>query len=250
MSERLNMADAKDYWFGGNLTVYAGIGPNSTVVALPAQEVDRGLIYLDKLIACNSYEAAEALYHAFKNDPAAPKLIPRIIDPLNDYEYIEILFTDYLNKMGIAEEKHLNYVDQEMGLRDFMDDFYKGDWLPHEYDDNYRELAEHIVRTKVPFVWSEALPYLDDNGLFGGCRNAERWTDAWMPVEITTAIGVPDTGYGIDYFEAEYIYPSLDKLVAEMEKHRFKVLIGKENFRRLYSGGLFEISERDLNHEQ
>lgn len=55
------MADTKDYWFGGDLTVYADIGPNSTVVALPSQEVDRGLIYLDKLIACESYEASEEL---------------------------------------------------------------------------------------------------------------------------------------------------------------------------------------------
>jgi hypothetical protein len=232
MSERLKMADAKDYWFGGDLTVYADIGPNSTVVALPAQEVDRGLIYFDKLKACNSYEAAEDLYHEFKNDPGAPKLIPRIIDPLNDYEYIGILFTDYLNKMGIAEEGHLNYVDQEMGLRNFMDEFYKGDWLPHEYDDNYRELAEHIVRTKVPFVWSEALPYLDDNGLFAGCRNAERWTDAWVPIEITTAIGVPDTGYGIDYYEAEYIYNDMEKFVNEFNKFDVEVQIGNQKLTR------------------
>lgn len=222
------MADAKDYWFGGDLTVYADIGPNSTVVALPAQEVDRGLIYLDKLKACNSYEAAEDLYHAFKNDLRAPKLIPRIIDPLNDFECIEILFTDYLNKLGIAEVEHLNYVDQEMGLRNFMDEFYKGDWLPHEYDDNYRELAEHIVRTKVPFVWSEALPYLDDNGLFAGCRNAERWTDAWVPIEITTAIGVPDNGYGIDYYEAEYVYNDREKFVNEFNKYGVEVQIGNE----------------------
>jgi hypothetical protein len=235
MSERLKMADAKDYWFGGDLTVYADIGPNSTVVALPAQEVDRGLIYLDKLKACNSYEAAEDLYHEFENDPRAPKLIPRIIDPLNDYEYIGILFTDYLNKMGVAEEEHLNYVDQEMGLRNFMDEFYKGDWLPHEYDDNYRELAEHIVRTKVPFVWSEALPYLDDNGLFAGCRNAERWTDAWVPIEITTAIGVLDTGYGIDYYEAEYVYKDIENFVSECHKHGFKVILGDPKLKRLIS---------------
>lgn len=224
------MADAKDYWFGGNLTVYADIGPNSTVVALPAQEVDRGLIYLDKLKACNFYEAAEDLYDEFKNDLAAPKLIPRIIDPLYDYEYVDMLFTDYLNKMGIAEEEYLDYVDQEMGLRNIMNEFYKGDWLPHEYDDNYRELAQHIVRTKVPFVWSEALPYLDDNGLFAGCRNAERWTDAWVPIEITTAIGVPDTGYGIDYYEAEYVYKDMEKFVTEFNYHDIRVLIGNQKF--------------------
>jgi hypothetical protein len=227
------MADAKEYWFGGDLTVYAGIGPNSTVVALPAQEVDRGLIYLDKLKACNTYEAAEGLYHAFKNDPCAPKLIPRIIDPLDDFEYVDILFTDYLNKMGVAKEEHLNYVDQEMGLRNLTDEFYKGDWLPHEYDDNYRELAQHIVRTKVPFVWSEAPPYLDDNGLFAACRNAERWTDAWVPIEITAAIGAPDTGYGIDYYEAEYVYNDIEKFVNEFSKHNIKVVLSDLKLKRL-----------------
>ena len=228
------MEAAKDFWFGGDLTVYAHIGPNETIVALPAQEVDRGLIYLDKLKACSSYEAAEDLYHEFKNDLGAPKLIPRIIDPLHDFEYIDILFIDYLNKIGIAEEEHLNYVDQEMGLRNFMDEFYKGDWLPHEYDDNYRELAEHIVRTKVPFVWSEALPYLDDNGLFAACRNAERWTDAWIPIEITTSIGTPDTGYGIDYYEAEYIYHDMERFVNEFNKHKIKVVPGDIKFIRLF----------------
>jgi hypothetical protein len=119
-----------------------------------------------------------------------------------------------------------------MGLRNFMDEFYKGDWLPHDYDDNYRELAEHIVRTKVPFVWSEALPYLDDNGLFAGCRNAERWTDAWVPIEITTAIGVPDTGYGIDYYEAEYIYNDMEKFVNEFNKFDVEVQIGNQKLTR------------------
>lgn len=241
---------AKDFWFGDDLTVFADIGPNQTVIALPAREVVRGLNYLAKLQACTTYEAAEELFLQFTKDPAAPKLIPRIIDPFTHFEYIDELFTKYLRGKGIEESEHLDYVDQEMGLRAFMDEHYKGDWLPHEYDDEFRALAEHTVRTEVPFVWNNAPPYLDDNLNFAACRNAELWTDEWMPVEITTAIGTPDTGYGIDYYEADYIYPSLDKLVAEMEKYRFQVLLGQENFRRLYSGGVIEISERDLNHEQ
>jgi hypothetical protein len=246
----MSIKATKEFWFGDDLTVFADIGPNGTVIALPAREVARGLNYLAKLQACTTYEAAEELFNQFTKDQSAPKLIPRIIDPISDYEYVEELFSKYLLGKGVEESEHLDFVDQEMGLRDYMESHYKGDWLPHEYEDEFRELAEHIVRTEVPFVWNTSPPYLDDNLNFAACRNAERWTDAWMPVEITAAIGVPDTGYGIDYFEAEYIYPSLDKLVAEMEKHGFKVLIGKENFRRLYSGGLFEISERDLNHEQ
>ena len=250
MSERMNIEKAKDFWFGGDLTVFADIGPNATVIALPAREVTRGLNYLAKLQACTTYEAAEELFLQFTKDPSAPKLIPRIIDPFAHFEYVDELFTKYLLGKGIEESEHLDYVDQEMGLRAFMDEHYKGDWLPHEYDDEFRELAEHIVRTEVPFVWNTAPPYLDDNLNFAACRNSELWTDEWMPVEFTTAIGTPDNGFGIDYYEAEYIYPSIEKFLVEMEKYKFKVLLGKENFRRLFSGEVINISERDSNHEQ
>lgn len=249
MSERMNIEKVKDFWFGGDLTVFADIGPNETVIALPAREVTRGLNYLAKLQACTTYEAAEELFLQFTKDPFAPKLIPRIIDPFAHFEYVNELFAKYLLGKGIEESEHLDYVDQEMGLRDFMDEHYKGDWLPHEYDDEFRDLAEHIVRTEVPFVWNIAPPYLDDNLNFTACRNAEVWTDAWIPIEITTAIGAPDTGYGIDYYEADYIYPNMAKFFDEMEKHKFKVLLGEENFRRLYSGEAFDKGESDLNHE-
>ena len=231
----MNIEKAKDFWFGGDPTVYADMGPNETVIALPAREVTRGLNYLAKLQACRTYQAAEELYVEFTIDSSAPKLIPRIIDPLKEFEYVDELFTKYLLGKGVAESEHLDYVDQEMGLRDFMDAHYNGDWLPHEYDDEFRELAEHVVRTEVPFVWNTAPPYLDDNLNFAACRNAEIWTDAWMPLEITTAVGVPDTGYGIDYYEADYIYPSIEKFVDVWINHGFKVIVGERNFMKLYN---------------
>jgi hypothetical protein len=234
MSERLSIELAKDFWFGGDLTVFADIGPNATVIALPAQEVIRGMHYLGNLQSCKSYEDAENLFKEFKKDPNAPKLIPGIIDPMEDFEHVVNVFAEYLNLKGVEESEHLNYVDQNLGLRDFMEKTYRGDWLPHEYDYEYRQLAEHIVRTEVPFVWNEALPYLDDNGLFAGCRNAEIWTDNWVPVEITAAIGVPDTGYGIDYYEADYVYTDVDKFVKEFQKHGFEVNLGSKNFSDLF----------------
>ncbi len=235
MSKRISIEEAKDFWFGGDLTVYADLGPNETVIALPAREATRGLNYLGKLQACRTYQAAEELYVEFTIDPSAPKLIPRIIDPLKEFEYVDELFTKYLLEKGVAESEHLDYVDQEMGLRDFMDEHYNGDWLPHEYDDEFRELAEHVVRTEVPFVWNTAPPYLDENLNFAACRNAEIWTDAWMPLEITTAVGVPDTGYGIDYYEADYIYPSIEKFVDVWINHGFKVIMEERNFIKLYN---------------
>lgn len=245
MQERMSIEEAKDFWFGGDLTVYADIGPNETVIALPAREVTRGLHYLAKLQACSTYQAAEDLFAEFTKDPAAPKLIPRIIDPMKDFEYVEELFTKYLLEKGIEESEHLDYVDQEMGLRDFMEEHYKGDWLPHEYDDEYRELAEHVVRTEVPFVWNTAPPYLDDNLNFAACRNAELWTDEWMPKEITTAVGIPDTGYGIDYYEADYIYPSMETFVNEFEQNGFAVIISDPKFAFLFKEQELTKNNRD-----
>ena len=235
MSERLNIEQAKEYWFGGDLTVYADIGHNETVIAMPAQELTRGWFYLEKLKACSSYEQAENLYLQYKNDPDRPKLIPKIINPLDDFEYVDHLFTDYLNKKGIDEAEHLDYVDQQMGLRDFMEKSYRGNWLPHEYEYEYRSMAEHIVRTEVPFIWNSARPYLDDNGLFAGCRDAERWTDEWMPAEITEAIGSPDTGFGIDYYEAQYVYTDIKKLQSEFKKYGFNLVSNDEKFFNLFT---------------
>jgi hypothetical protein len=245
MSERMGIEAAKDFWFGDDLTVFADIGPNETVIALPAREVVRGLNYLAKLQACTTYEAAEELFLQFTKDPSAPKLIPRIIDPFAHFEYVDELFTKYLLGKGIEESEHLDYVDQEMGLRAFMDEHYKGDWLPHEYDDEFRALAEHTVRTEVPFVWNNAPPYLDDNLNFAACRNAELWTDEWMPAEITSAIGAPDTGYGIDYYEADYIYPSMEMFVKAFELHGFKVIISDQKFSMLFRGQEWTKNNRD-----
>lgn len=249
MSERMGIEAAKDFWFGDDLTVFADIGPNETVIALPAREVVRGLNYLAKLQACTTYEAAEELFLQFTKDPSAPKLIPRIIDPFAHFEYVDELFTKYLLGKGIEESEHLDYVDQEMGLRAFMDEHYKGDWLPHEYDDEFRELAEHIVRTEVPFVWNTAPPYLDDNLDFAACRNAEVWTDAWMPVEITTAIGAPDTGYGIDYYEADYIYPSMEMFSKAFEQNGFKVIVSDQKFSMLFRVQEWTKNNRDATQD-
>lgn len=232
---RLSVEEAKDFWFEGDLTIYTlGYEWVDEVIALPKIEVERGLVYLRKLKGCKTYEEAQKLYLEFCEDPEAPKLIPRIIDPMDNLEFVDDLFWNYLlTSKGIKSEQQLDYVDQEMGLRDHMNESYKGDWLPHEYDDALRELQEQIVLTEVPFLWNEAPPYLDDNGSFAACRNIQIWTDAWIPSEIAERIGTPDIGYGIDYYEAENLYESLKLFIDEFLKFGIKTEINHPDLREL-----------------
>lgn len=232
--ERLSVEEAKDFWFQGDLTIYTlGYEWVDEVIALPKVEVERGLTYLRKLKKCETYEAAQNIYIEFSNDPSAPKLIPRIIDPMENLEFVEDLFSKYLLDKGIPIQEQIDYVDQNLGLRDFMNNFYKGDWLPHEYDDELRNLQEHIVFTEVPFIWDEAPPYLDENGNFAACRDIQIWTDAWIPSEIAQDIGTPDLGYGIDYYEAEKLYKNRDLFIQEFLKYGIKTEINHPDLREL-----------------
>jgi hypothetical protein len=232
--ERLGIEEAKEFWFQGDLVIYTlGYEWVDEVIALPKIEVERGLKYLRELKKCKTYEDAQNLYLKFSKDQAAPRLIPRIIDPMEDVEYTEDLFAKYLLSKGIPLEEQLDYVDQNLGLREFMDNFYKGDWLPHEYDAEYRDLIEHIVFTEVPFVWNEAPPYLDDNANFAACRNIQIWTDAWIPKEIAGALGTADPGYGIDYYEAENLYKNRDSFIQEFLNYGIKTEIDHPDLREL-----------------
>jgi hypothetical protein len=70
-----------------------------------------------------------------------------------------------------------------------------------------------------------------------------------MPVEITTAIGIPDTGFGIDYYEADYIYPSLEALVEAFAQHGFKVITSDHKFSLLFNHQECRTSQRDATQE-
>lgn len=231
---RLSVEDAKDFWFKGDLTVYTwGYDGVDQVIALPKIEVERGLKYLRKLQNCRTYKEAQDIYIEFSKDQSAPKLIPRIIDPMENLEFTEDIFSKYLLSKGIAVEEQLEYVDKNLGLRDLMNNSYAHNWLPHEYDNEYRELVERIVFTDVPFVWHEAPPYLDDNYNFAACRDIQIWTDAWIPKEISEAIGTPDLGYGIDYSEAENLYKNRDLFIQEFLKYGIKTEIDHPELREL-----------------
>lgn len=74
-----------------------------------------------------------------------------------------------------------------------------------------QELLELIAQEK--FIWHQAPPYVDESGSFAGVPDSQIWTDAWIPIEIAEVAGVPDTNWGIDYYEAEFIYPDRQKVI-------------------------------------
>jgi len=208
--ERLSVEEAKRYWFSNDLVVYALWGESdNNVIALPKTEVERGLKYLNKLKNCKTYGEAQNLYIEFSNDPFAPKLIPRIEDLSQHYEI--------LYELWLAKDTRLPH-NQD----------------PETFTEEYPDidlLLESIEHDE--FIWNEAGPYLDDNQIFAACRNIEIWTDAWIPAEISQVAGTPDTGYGIDYYEAELLYKDKDLFIQEFKKYGIEIIFAHPDLREL-----------------
>ena len=208
--ERLSVEEAKSYWFANDLIAYAFWGEGEyEVIALPKIEVERGLKYLHKLKECETYGEAQKLYVEFSNDPFAPKLIPRIEDLSQHYEF--------LYEHWCAKDTRLPH-DQDPDS--FTDE-----------DPGTDELLESIENDE--FIWNEAPPYLDENENFAACRNIQIWTDAWIPSEISQAAGTPDVGYGIDYFEAELLYKDRELFIQEFKKYGIEIIFDHPDLREL-----------------
>ena len=208
--ERLSVEEAKSFWFANELVAYAFWGDaDNEVIALPKLEVERGLKYLRKLKGCKTYGEAQKLYVEFSNDPYAPKLIPRIEDLSQHYEF--------LYEHWLAKDTRLPH-DQD----------------PETYADENPSidyLLEDIENDE--FIWNEAIPYLDDNANFAACRNIQIWTDAWIPSEISQAAGTPDLGYGVDYYEAELLYKHKALFIQEFKKYGIEVIFENSDLREL-----------------
>ena len=208
--ERLSVEEAKSYWFANDLIAYAFWGEGEyEVIALPKIEVERGLKYLHKLKECKTYGEAQKLYVEFSNDPFAPKLIPRIEDLSQHYEF--------LYEHWRAKDTRLPH-DQDPDS--FTDE-----------DPDTDELLESIENDE--FIWNEAPPYLDENENFAACRNIQIWTDAWIPSEISQAAGTPDVGYGIDYFEAELLYKDRELFIHEFKMYGIEIIFDHPDLREL-----------------
>lgn len=208
--KRLLVAEAKDFWFEGDLTIYTlDYEWVDEVIALPKIEVERGLKYLRKLKMCKTYGEAQDLYLEFTKDSSAPKLIPRLRDLRQEY--------DLLFDLWVSTDTRLPH-DQD----------------PETYTDaepSTEELIKNIEH--IEFIWDETPLYHDDNGMFAACRNIQIWTDAWIPKEVADTIGTPDLGYGIDYYEAENLYMNLDQFMEAFGKYGIKTELNHPDLREL-----------------
>ena len=208
--ERLGVEDAKDFWFQGDLVIYTlGHDWVDEVIALPKIEVERGLKYLRKLKNCKTYAEAQDLYMEFSSDLNAPKLIPRIEDLREHY--------DFLWEYSFNKDARLPH-DQD----------------PDSFTDENPPVEDLILNIENDeFIWNESPIYSDDNENFAACRNIQIWTDAWIPLEIAQRIGTPDLGYGIDYYEAENLYKDRDIFIQEFLKYGVKTEIDHPDLREL-----------------
>jgi len=207
---RLGVEDAKHFWFQNDLIIYT-LTSNETdeVIALPKVEVERGLKYLHKLKSCKTYGDAQNLYTLFSKDLLAPKLIPRIEDITQHYDFLRDF--SFSKKLPLTHDKNsLHHPDE---------------------DPTSDELMVNIENDE--FVWNESAVYLDDNEQFAACRNIQIWTDAWIPLEIATTVGIPDLGYGIDYYEAEMVYKDRELFINEFLKFGISTKIDHPDLKEL-----------------
>lgn len=208
--KRMNVEECRKYWFQGDNTVCSIW--RDQVYALPRIEVIRGLESLKKLKSCKTYHEAFNLYEKYKDDEHKPKLIPIIINPFMDYEKIHEIYKS-------------NFTNGEINQADIVKSAEKKNLTVDQY------IEEKVKKLK--FNLMESPVYRDEVDQLICVRDMQIWTDAWIPIEIAQEIGIPDTGFGMDYYEAEYIYPDLNKFIDSFENHGFSVINESEDLRNL-----------------
>ena len=200
LMNRMSVQEVKEFWFQNDLIIYAEIGGNDKIAALPKIEAERANSYLSLLKSCHTLEDAQNLFYEFERDRNKPKLIPRIKNVLDMGDF---LAEEWMELQGVPRHQI-----------DFESELYEK--IPGNFE-IFNELKDH------PFIWNQSTMYLDESGTFDACRNFEIWTDNWIPLEIARKIGAPDLGYGIDYYEAEYVYRDFDAFEKEFTKYGFSI---------------------------
>jgi hypothetical protein len=132
MSRRLNISEARFAWFENDLTVCT-LNMDGEIWALPQIEVVRGLLYLERLMACKTIGQAQELYEGWLADPQAPKFLPKeLVDlKLEVDEPWESQVNNSFNFLDSPYYRDENDVFVTIGRPQLWTDF----WMPQEIVD-------------------------------------------------------------------------------------------------------------------
>jgi hypothetical protein len=197
---RLSVSEAKDKWLNNDLNICV-IHTHDEVWALPKVEVERGIYYVRKLEAAKTIDEAQKVYVEYMEDKNRPKLLPRLI-------------VNFLREPDYLLELLESVIDEDP--KRFSIDF------EHVLKLGNEELFE--LSKNLSFNLSKCPVYRDESDTLLIYGQASLWTDEWIPAEIATKLGIPDTGFGIDYEPAEYIYLDLNEFEKEFNVYGINVL--------------------------
>lgn len=202
MTERMTINQAKDYWFGDDLTVCAIDGEGEFWGALPRREVIRGHQYLKKLEKCKTIAEAQAVFDQYVSDPEAPRLLPSRIIDFND-----------------EGDQILEFIESE--IQNGSSKFASLDPILLEKMSN-KSLYE-LIKDE-PFDLYESRFYRDESDMNVIYGQPSLITDEWIPREIAEAIGVEDEGKGFFYETVEFLYPDFNEFCRAFSEYGIVVI--------------------------
>lgn len=213
MAKRKNLLDAKNEWFENDLTVCTLSIYDDEVWALPQIEVERGLVYLEKLQNCRTNKEAQDLYEKSLIDNGAPKFLPVLLDLKSQTESLDAVY------------------EESIGKSDWTESWENADEYPPT------EIIWNAILNE-QFKYEESIFYKDgETGVVVIYGRPQLWTDSWIPTEIAEKIGVVDQGYGIDYVPAEFLYKNQNEFIRTFEANGFSVIKNDARLRKLAGYG-------------
>lgn len=198
---RMSVSEAKDQWLNNDLIVCV-IQAHDEVWALPKVEVERGIHYVRKLEAAKTIEDAQKVYLEYLEDENRPKLLPaNVVNFLWEPDYLLELIESVIQE----DPSHFNLDFEEIDEADVEQLF---------------ELSKGLS-----FDLSKCTVYRDESDTLLIYGQPSLWTDEWIPAEIAEKLGTTDTGYGIDYEPAEFLYLNLEDFVKEFNSYGISILL-------------------------
>ena len=206
---RLSVNEAKKYWLGDDPTICV-IQSYDQVWALPRVEVKRGLYYVKKLEVATTIEDAQKVYEEYSVDENRPRLLPQqIINFLWEPDFL----LEILEASQDAKSEGIGLGLENLSLL------------------NNEELYKFSKKLK--FDLFNCSIYRDEADTPVIYAQPSLWTDYWIPAEIAEKLGVTDSGYGIDYEPAEFIYTDLETFKKEFHQYGINVLDKDEDLHAL-----------------